>query len=61
MAEVTITLKDEKGSIAVSVNYVDGYNKFSNAHQVSRIVLQQMDELMTPQEPPTIEVEGTPV
>lgn len=64
MASVTITLSDDKGSVAVSVNYVDGYNKFSNAHQVSRIVVQQMDELMTKQQEvidAASEVVGAPV
>lgn len=46
MSQATIELVDHLGEIRVSVNFKDGFDKDSNAHQVANLMLKSMDGLM---------------
>lgn len=46
MSHVIIELADEGGSVKAGVSFVDGYNRFSNAHQTANLVLKHLDSIM---------------
>lgn len=56
MSHVVIELADEGGSVRAGVTFIDGFNRFSNAHQTANLMLKQMDSIMKRQETVTEEV-----
>lgn len=46
MSFATIELVDEAGAVKASVTFVDGWNKYSSAHQTANLILKHLDEIM---------------
>lgn len=46
MSHVVIELADEGGGVTAGVSFVDGFNKFSNAHQTANLILKHLDSIM---------------
>lgn len=46
MSFVTIELVDEHGSVRAGVNFQDGFNRYSAAHQTANMILRHLDEIM---------------
>lgn len=55
MTSVTITLTDEKGGVTASVDFKDGFNIHSDAHQVGNLILKHLDQIMEKREVQDVE------